>query len=124
MQIRQKDNKGFLSTHDTCDFIGLLENLPKNPIPTCMIFVEPRHSKTGFNEEIDSWCLNFWKNVLETFPLTQGHRVFWGRMVFFSLNTSLNEMRANFIELLKNSIHPNLQSKTLFSTVQNNSKKN
>lgn len=119
MEIHPKDNEKFLSTQENWDLVSLVESLPITPVSTCLILVEPSNSKTGLLEERGLWILNFWQNILEHYPSIQGQRFNWSGLIFFSVEFSSIKMIEVFSNLLRNSTHPELQSKAIFSNVQN-----
>lgn len=119
MQIESEHNDLSLPSYENWKVVELLENLSSEPIPACMVLVEPRVWRTGYNEEIADWVANFWKEVFEENPTIQGRRFSWGIVLFVAPQNSLAEMKDLILKVLADSIHPELTSRTLFSFVQN-----
>ena len=85
-KVAPKDDDKFLTTASSWDLEVLIKNLPNNPIPTCLIQIEPQTGNTGFLEERGQWIKEFWNTAIKEGKTFEGHRKIPGTQYLISLN--------------------------------------
>ena len=116
-QVVPKDDDKFLTTASSWDLEALIENLPNNSTPTCLIQIEPQTGKTGFLEERGKWIKELWNNIIVEGKPFEAHRSGWTELIIFSPAMEFEKFVESITEILKTSTDNKLKSLALFSVV-------
>lgn len=113
-----KDPEKFLTTYKRWDLCALIESLPKESVPICVVHIEPKHGKTGYLEERGTWIKELWNRTINHNNSIEGHRTGWTSLLFFGPNIHINEFRNILLEHLRTIKMDHLKSLALFSKIE------
>ncbi|HEX8774719.1 MAG TPA: hypothetical protein VF735_14200 [Pyrinomonadaceae bacterium] len=115
------DNKAeFLTTLENWDLTELLAQ--SSPASTVLVAIEvqPRHSRTGLLEERGRWIHRIWNATLSKIPDVAGHRMMWSQLVFVCTGSDIQEVEAQFAEILQSCRDEELKSLCVLSHASGN----
>ncbi len=113
----EKDESDYLTTHEKWDLAGQPENARMEPIPTCLVRIAPRHSRTGLNEERGTWVKRFWTDVTENDNRIAGLRLGWSNVIYFTEVMEQQPFEDLILSKIRSSVVPDLKSLVKFSTI-------
>ena len=116
-EVVPKDDEKFLSTFTSWNIEALIKNLPNQPVPTCVIQIEPKTGNTGLLEERGQWIIAFWNKVIGEGSNIEGHRNGWTELIFFAPSMESEKFIHFIVEKLKVTVDDRLISLAVFSTI-------
>ena len=108
-----------LTTGKNSNILELLQEIQYSNVLLVIVSITPRHSATGFLDEINVYIKSIWHDVLLKYPDVIGCRIMWGRVVFaFNREQIINI--ENFFQLLLKQLYNDKLESTFISILSSN----